>query len=412
MRRVFALFMIFIAFSVSAAAEIHAVNFSDSCAVINSNGNRIFNSAKYDLIFALKDEKGKITGYAAGITTGNYGEHYALLSPAGDRQTDFIYNFIAPAGNGFIASRRDVWYCLTSSGKSVGKTYSAIEYIGNNTCFAVSGDPYDEISDRLVILTTDGAVRVPGVDIQYGLAQFSDGLMPIADGNTLLYGYVNSRGTWALDPAYKYAGSFMDKRAIIAGEAGYGLIDQLGNEIISPEYDFMTRSGGLVCAVKNDAAYIITTDGQLLFKTSLKGASASLTGAYLVITASDEVRVMDASGALIFTCSATSSVEAVGDHFIVRSGQWSASQAQLTDLSGSPVSPAWASLTFLENGMFSYGMRNDAGEIQYGLYSAEKGALTDCNYASVTLIEPGLYIGITDDGAALIDDSGAARSIS
>ena len=412
MRRILVLLLAFAVFFSSAAAEIHAVNFNDSCAVIDSDGNRAIDSSGYDMIFVLKNENNDISGYAAGIADENNGVHYALLSPDGERLTDFSYTYIASAGKMFIASCRDDWRLLTSRGDVLGDAYSDMEYIGGDTCFAAVGDPYDEISDKLVIISCEGAATVSEISIQYGLSPFSDGLMALADGNSLLYGYVDSNGEWAIEPAYKYAGTFADGCAIIAGESGYGIIDLAGNEIISPEYDFLARSGAIFCAVKDGTAYLFNSDGQMLHETSLDGASARLTGDYLSITTPDEVRIMDVTGAVIFTCDSTASVESAGKYFIVRKGGWTASRAQLFDLTGQPVSQIWSALVFLEDGMFAYGMRDDNDSLRYGLLSTDSGVLTECRYTSLALIKPGLYVAVTDEGAVLLDASGAEKPIS
>ena len=71
MRRIIALIMLLIAFSVSAAAETFAVNTKNGCEVIDSDGSRRFSCSSFNIIFPLKNENGATTGYAAGIRTSD-----------------------------------------------------------------------------------------------------------------------------------------------------------------------------------------------------------------------------------------------------------------------------------------------------------------------------------------------------
>lgn len=406
MRRIIAIVLIILAFFTAASAEEYAINLQKGCAVIDRQGNKVLDTANFDMIFTLKNENGVTAGFAAGIFGDNDSVLYALVSPDGDVLTEHIYNYIEAAGNGFIACIRDDWYCLTSRGRVVGETYSAIEYAGNGVAFAVKGNPYDVISDELIMLYADGGEAYTGINVQYGLGVYSEGLMCIVDGDTLLSGYANASGAWAIEPVYEYAGAFEHGRAIVVGKRGYGLIDAGGGVIVDAEYDFLTYENDMVCAVKDDTMFIMDAYGGLVYKTALEGASASFTGGYAIITSAEEARVLDSAGAQIFTCDESSSVELAGNHFIVRTGGWDAPKVRLVSLSGNDISQTYDALAHLEDGMFAYGAYDAEGNMSYGLLSAADGALTGCVYSSIAFIDTGLYAAVHEDGFSLLNALG------
>jgi len=388
MRRIIAFIVIIIAFCSCANAEIHAINAEKSCVVTDSSGNPVFDCSEYDIIFPLKNEEGIITGYAAGILTQYKSVSYALLSPKGVRLTGYSYTFIESAANGFIACSRDRWYCLNSRGIIVSQGYSDIEYAKNRSAFALTGDPYDEISDDLIILFADGSTYETDIKVQYGLGEFSEGLIPLVSGKNLLTGYVDINGTWALEPAYKYAAPFKDGRAVVAGEHGYGVIDASGREIVSPVYSHISYSDGHFCCISDDTAFITDTDGKILSETSLEGGSAVFDNGHLIISYPNSVRVLNASGSVLFEHTGLVSIVPAGGRFIMRRED---SLFTVLDDSGEVLTDAYDAIIHLEDDMFAFGKKDASDNHKYGLLSLSRGKIAECMYDSIAMMQSGIY---------------------
>ena len=397
-----------------ACAEYCAVNYTGGSAVIDENGNIIFSDSGFDHIYVLTDDQGNLTGYAAGIEGNDYSIKYALLSAEADILTDFSYTHISSAGDGFIAACRDRWQYLDINGAPVGEVYSDMHYIGEGEFFVIAGDPYDMISDVLGKFYPDGTMIDTGLRIQYGLGEFAEGLMPVFDGATGYYGYVDRDGKWAIEPVYKYAGAFKEGLAVVASEGGYGLIDTEGKNVVIPIYDFMTRSENMICATKDDLAIAIDFSGNIIYEVPMDGASVEVSGEYMIITDALQTQVIDANGAVAFCLPSDCTVRAVDSIFIIRQGEWSTGMAYLADESGLRISAYYDTLALLDDSgdfIFSYGRRDSAGTIYYGLLGAEGVELTECEYSELACALPGLYIAVRDAQAAILDAEGNEKGI-
>lgn len=400
MRQFIAFLLSFIVFSTCAAAETFAINAKSLCAVVDDSGKTVFDCSDYNIIFMLKNKNNEPQGYAAGIYANDGTILYALLSPSGAKLTGHIYTHIESARSGFIAATRDRWYCLNARGSVIGESYSAIEYTGEGA-YAVSGDPYDELSDDLLMLHPDGRTESTGINVQFGLGEFSEGLIPITSGENLLSGYMDASGSWVIEPLYSYAAPFINGVAIVSSSAGFGVINTDGAFIIEPGFSFMSRSENLFLGVKDDTAHIFSSDGALLSETPLDGASAALSGGSVIISSAESIRILSASGDLIFDLPADCAPENASSFFIVRTPEG----AYIADSRGGSLSEKFHGLYHLEKDLFACGTLM-GGSVRYGLYRAGEGFLTASVYDDISLLKDGLYAASSSEKLILVTQDG------
>lgn len=93
-----------------------------------------------------------------------------------------------------------------------------------------------------------------------------DGLIPVYDKASQLWGYKDASGGWAIQPQYGWANGFDGGRAIVTSTQGDGIIDSQGREIIPCVYSPLTRRGqGLYRANEYGGnSYWLREDGSTL----------------------------------------------------------------------------------------------------------------------------------------------------
>lgn len=91
------------------------------------------------------------------------------------------------------------------------------------------------VDDRIGILNDAGKVVIVDRADQIGAGDFADGLAPAAVAGK--WGYVDSRGGWAIAPQYEGASWFTDGLAPVRVGQRWGLIDRSGKFVVNPQYD-------------------------------------------------------------------------------------------------------------------------------------------------------------------------------
>jgi hypothetical protein len=92
---------------------------------------------------------------------------------------------------------------------------------------------------RNTILSVCVLVCVVGLDTVLAAPpyQSESRLFPYsADG--LTYGYVDETGQWVIQPQYDFAGDFAEALAVVELDGQYGYVDANGQEVVAPQYDF------------------------------------------------------------------------------------------------------------------------------------------------------------------------------
>lgn len=91
----------------------------------------------------------------------------------------------------------------------------------------------------------------------YTIYSYSNGrILLTKDG---LWGFMNSRGKWILNPKYSFARPFFEGLAVVGTEGGKkGVIDRDGNFVIPQVFDEITDcSGGIICAYEKETGWHI-----------------------------------------------------------------------------------------------------------------------------------------------------------
>lgn len=413
MRRIIAALLALFFIAPGASAEVCAFRLSGGAAAVDAGGNLLIPPGMYDSIYTLYEEDGAFAGYAAGIGVGS-ALRYAIISPAGERLTEFLYQSVEPAGGAFICGDGRGYRIVSSKGVEGPESYAAAAYAGEGAFLTLSGNIYDEIADPLTLLAENGLRWQPGIYTLYGLGRFSQDLMPICDGGRVLFGYIGRDGAWKIPAQYEYAGDFAGGYAAVSTRAGYGLIDLSGAAAIEPAYDYLAREGNLVLTMKGEALalYEIRPEGlSLLFEREISGASPRLSGTSVVLYADDGVQVLNSRGEPLFSAFPSASVSATGDLFVVRDGSWAEASAFLADAHGVPLSTKFNSVRHLEgtgdSALFAYGvMAGDSYDMAFGLMRGSGEIISEAVYDELARVGPGLFCAANAEGAKLIDQNG------
>ena len=413
MRRIMAALLALLLLSPVALSESYAFVYTGGAAAVDESGVLLVPPGLYDDIRVLYADDGTLKGYAAGITSGG-GYLYKILSPAGGALTDFLYASVEAAGDSFICQESGAYRIVSSSGVPGADAYTAIAYAGEGAFLTLSNNVNDEIADPLTLLAANGIKWQLGIYALYGLGTFSDDLMPLCAGGSVLFGYIGRDGTWKIPAQYEYAGDFEDGYAVVSTRAGFGVIDSAGAYAVEADCDFIDRNGGRILALVGGVytLYKIGADGLTqAFAGDTDGASPRLSGESVVLYASGGVSVLDDAGDVLFTASPTASVSAAGGLYVVRDGDWDDASTCLVDSSGVQISAKYNTIRFLEgegaSALFAYGvMAEDSYDMKFGLLRGDGTIVADLLYDELAQIGPNLFCAVSANGAALIDGTG------
>jgi hypothetical protein len=105
------------------------------------------------------------------------------------------------------------------------------------------------IDGQPAVIDSTGAVTLrPDV---LDLRSLSEGLDAASPPDSDLWGYVDTTGTFAVEPQYDRAFDFSNGRAVVEKNDSFGYIDRTGTFVIEPQFDGARRSG-------NDRAPVLT----------------------------------------------------------------------------------------------------------------------------------------------------------
>lgn len=389
-----------------AHAEVFAVNYSGGAAAVTSDGTAVIPAGTYDCLYTLRNDEGSLTGYAAGIDT-EYGIMYAVLNTDGVPLSDHKYLSVVSAGEGCIVNEGGTYRYLSAAHKYDDHAFSNMTYAGDGMILAVTGNIHDDIGDTISILWADGISFRTGISMLGDFGDTSEGLIPLYDSATNLYGYINNQGSWVIKPAFKYAAPFSNGLAVIAGGNGYGVIDSSGRTRLAPSSLQLARSGNIFAMIRGDSLRIYDSELTITAIMPLGGSYVNLTGEYIVVSGANSEAVYDVYGTPLFSRPAGTQISSAGNGaFIVREGKWGDKCVYLTWLDGSPLSEACNSIYLLDSARLAYAMKDDAGELKYGLMSMDGSFVTEPLYASLSAVTDGMYCADTSSGAVLIDEDG------
>jgi len=93
------------------------------------------------------------------------------------------------------------------------------------------------VNDRVGVMDRSGKIVIADTADELGWSGFVDGLAPAATGGK--WGYLDTKGKWAIEPQYEKAFGFKDGLATVKVGGRSGLIDHNGTFVVNPQYDFI-----------------------------------------------------------------------------------------------------------------------------------------------------------------------------
>lgn len=408
MHRLFLILLLLFCVSFPAQASVYAVNFDGGAVAVDETGAALIPAGTYDRLYALLNDSGELTGYAAGIETDGI-ILYAALNSKGEIKTGFVYSGIWQAGEGCIVCENGVYRYLSAAHNYDDYDFGALVYAGSGRLIAVTGNVYDDIADPVSMLLTYGGIYVPtNISTLNAFDGFSEGLMPLYDADTQLYGYVDQQSSWAISPAYDYAGEFRNGLATVANENGFGIIDATGEIRLATSNSLLVRSDSIFASIRGGVLRIYDSELNLVSVTELDGAQISLTGDYILLRRSDYAAIMDAQGAVLFTLPADAGISSAGNGlFIVREGDWLNGHVTLRTTDGTVISKNCNSIYRLDESRLAYSLSDENGVVHYGLMANDGSFVTDALYDSLACVTESMYCADISTGAVLVDADGS-----
>lgn len=110
----------------------------------------------------------------------------------------------------------------------------------------------------------------------YSVYSYSNGMILLEkDG---MFGYMNSRGKWIMQPEYSYARPFFEGLAVVGEKDGKkGMIDRNGNYVIPPIFDEIADcSGGVITAYDKEMGWQVLNK-QITLPTETVGEETAVT---------------------------------------------------------------------------------------------------------------------------------------
>lgn len=304
-----------------------AENFKNGCAVImkdslygliNRKGQIVIN-AEYDELgdpvdgFCVGSQKGKYgyvsqqgkaltsfsfdyaTDFKDGYAIVSMDEKYGIINSLGKYVVEPTYDEIILIGNNRLkAAKDDLWGIIDYHGKIIQPLiYDAIGDYGNGLSLVAHSGKYGYVNDsgaikipikylyssvvlstgkfdkgyvllrikgkQLLADSTGTIVSFPGIE-NYSLP--AEGYFPVMKNKK--WGYVEASGKIKIPMKFEDAGTFQKGIAVVRSKGLYGLIDTLGNYLISPIYDKLIIQDDFVVVSKDGKKGMLTRDAILI----------------------------------------------------------------------------------------------------------------------------------------------------
>ena len=386
-------------------------------ALVDEQGRELIESGRFETLFTVRE--GAL--YAAGDRSG-----YRLYDADGQPVTDEVYGMIHDAGDCLVFRRGERFGAMDESGAAIVEpAWTQLVSNGIGGFLARDGDPLDDQPDEIIYIDASGEARRTGVFSASGLAEVRDDRMPYmaSDGR---FGAVDSSGEGVIPAVWRYIGAFSGGVAAAADGNGYGVLDAQGNAVVAMRYDWLDRSEAVIVGLdEEDGIDVYAADGsRLLFSLPGAGLRAALVGACLSVTGTEQARLFDAEGDLLYAASAGAVFYPGTDgQFILADGAWGESCQRILNPDGSETADGFQRLLPLAAGRYAWmllpGVRYysaDLGGLQtswnyddmrWGLADAAGDRLTDAEYLEIRALAEDRLLLLTENEVILADADGA-----
>ena len=404
-----------------AEQDRYILNTNGSAVMAGAAGDVLIGPGRYSRMEALGD-----SGLYAATPSGS--TLMGVIDADGTALTAFDMSQLSWCGGYIIFTRGELCGVMDAKGRvTIEPAYTRLIGAGDGF-LALKTSPLDDLPDDIIRVEADGTARATGAATASGLPALSDGMTEVM--NTVgLFGCVDERGGWAIEPAFKWIGAFREGRAAAATGEGFGLIDKSGQWIVQPVYDRVELGGpaGAPAIALGDgfAALLDPQTGRELTRVTAPDADAVYRGDAVMLRAEGRLTLVDLQGALLYEAPDDAVwLDHQSGRIIVQRAPSEEKPFSLVDAEGQTYG-AWQSLTFagLSGGTMYYisaryeAERTDipergitfydeiAGTRRYDLVG-ENGEVVSAGYIDLTPADGGLIRAETENWIGLIRPSG------
>ena len=332
--------IVMIAALFSAAAEPVALRHAGGGALFSQDGMELLRA---DDLFSLGQGL-----FAAGYRRSG-GMAYCLVNAGGERLSGEEFDALAQLDDALLFRKDGLVGALRGDGSvAVPAAYTALIPNGADGYLALKGDLLDNESDQIYYVDADGSEITSDAKTLSGLDAVRDGRMRALQPDANLYGYVDARGNWAIQPQFQTADCFRDGLAVASNERGYGLLDADGRWRLAPSRRRILRGEGFFALISGSRVEIVRSDNLVpLGVVVVRGASFAVVGPYLMAMTEDSVVLYDTAGAEIAAFGGMASVGAAGRWLIVSDGVWGEACCGVYTPDGTLVSALYPQVLYL-----------------------------------------------------------------
>ncbi len=359
--------------------------------------------------------------YAAG----KRGE-YRLYDAAGNALGDAVFAMVCDAGECLIFRQGNLYGAMDDSGAVIlSAEWTQLVSDSEGGFLALDTDPLDETSDEILRVDAKGEATPTGVHTSCGFEPMRSGRMVVRAANGR-YGAVNQRGELVIPKRWLGLSAFEDGLAIAAGDAGAGLIDTHGREVVPAIYDWIDRGDGIVATLSEDGVDVYAADGSALFyRVEGESLEAAVAGSCLLVRDGDDSKLYDQSGNVIgefgpsFGCA-----PGLNGQLIAWEGDWGEPRAWVMDPDGGAASGRFQHILPLAGGRYAFATMKgvayrsaelgrvqtswDYESLRFGLMDAEGKELLPADYREIRALGENRLLLVTDDEVRLADMDGSA----
>lgn len=371
-----------------------AARMDGEAALLKADGSEIIPNGVYTDIAPLGD------GFFAALND----DGYALMNEDGGLLSQSRYEAIRRVNGVLLAELDGLWGLLAEDGTPMGEfAYTNIVIDANGSGWAISGNPNDSRSDRLLCLSADGTARETQLYVTWMDDEASDGLLAIRTARSGLCGYCDAKGNMVIHAQYDSASEFKSGLAVVTGGGKCGVINTSGKTVADIEYDFADISAsGVIVLAREGMALALRGDGGEIARFEGDNLSIGILGDGFALDDGESCRAFDDAGnELISAPSAAAFIEGIDGQIIISDGSWgeecvslSGTQAQYQNLY--PLGKAG------ERGIYAYMRANtarytndilnetqlstDMDSARYGVVDSNGKILIEANYLSVCFL--------------------------
>ncbi len=386
-----------------APAEAPAVAFGvgDSWVLVAADGAELVGAGQYSVIEPLTDRPPYF--YAALQLGGEEPQAMKLLDAEGRPLTDFSYQYLAGMGDRICFGQDGQFGVMDASlNVVVPCAYTSIVDNGEGGYLALTTNPYDERADGVYYIDPDGKENATGIRVLYGLADFSEGLMPVLSADTGRTGYLNPRGEWAIPAQFSYAGAFDGGLADAAIDSGTGVIDTSGNWLITPKYEMLSICGATPLVVAQADSRKIALIDPKADRTIAEFSgediyfSAPSDSELVTLYLDGRLRLVDAAGNTVLETDARdASVDSDGVRLILREGPWGEKNVTLCDLTGKRLAGPYQDIWRVSGA-------SDAPYYAFSTFDTQEETLDDGGYTYLNEVPDTRRTGLMDENGAVL----------